>query len=135
MTNKLGDLQRDLAAHRQQNRSMSDKSAASPTTYSQLANVDQELGGRFAKESRVSGAEPNVRYPRLPSSSPWASDPVPPEEPLGFEIDAMEPVGNPGEIEASLAEAAALMSGSGVVETSLVNPTVSTNPTIRRRKL
>jgi hypothetical protein len=33
------------------------------TTYHQLANVDAELGGRFAKESNISGAERSVSYP------------------------------------------------------------------------
>lgn len=66
-----------------------------PTTFHQLAGVDQALegGGRFAKVKYVTGSEPASQYPRLPASSPWASDPIPPEEPLGFAIDAMEPVG------------------------------------------
>ena len=52
-------------------------------TYFHRAQVDVELGERFAQPSVVSGAEPTVQYPRLPGSSPWSSDPVPPEEPLG----------------------------------------------------
>jgi hypothetical protein len=74
-----------------------------PTTFHQLASVDVELGGRFARPDYITGTEPASRYPHLPASSPWASDPVPPEEPLGFAIDAMDPVGTAAEIEASLA--------------------------------
>jgi hypothetical protein len=76
------------------------------TTYHSRAMVDFELdgtAGRFGKPSVVSGAQPGVNYPRLPSSSPWHSDIVPPEESLGFDINAMEAVGTPTEIEASLA--------------------------------
>jgi hypothetical protein len=29
-------------------------------------------------------------YPRQPSTSPWSSDPVPKEEPLGFDVNAVE---------------------------------------------
>ena len=49
-----------------------------------------DAGGRFKKEleARVTGVP---EYPRQPSHSPWANDPVPDEPPLGFEIDAMEP--------------------------------------------
>jgi hypothetical protein len=30
-------------------------------------------------------------YPRQPSSSPWSVDPVPNEEPLGFDVNKVEP--------------------------------------------
>lgn len=74
-------------------------------TYFHRAQVDQELGGRFAKASVVAGEAPSVQYPRLPSSSPWSEDPVPPEEPLSVDVNAQEPTGTPAEIEASLAMA------------------------------
>jgi hypothetical protein len=72
------------------------------TTYHQQAQVDQALeGGRFAELARqeraakptVVGAEPTVSYPRQLAGSPWAGDPVGLEPPLGFSVDAMEPVG------------------------------------------
>jgi hypothetical protein len=63
-----------------------------------------EVGGRWQKQvpTQVSGKDPATLYPKLPTSSPWANDPVPPEEPLG--IDVSEPVitGEPHELEASL---------------------------------
>jgi hypothetical protein len=68
-----------------------------------IAEAD-EIQGRFAEinKSNVVGSQQAVHYPRLPSG-PWA-DPVqvPPEEPLGFSVEAMEPVGTIQEIEASL---------------------------------
>ena len=51
------------------------------TAYFQQSQVAEELdakAGRFAKPSVVSGANPTVQYPRLPASSPWAADMVPP---------------------------------------------------------
>ena len=62
------------------------------------------VGGRYAAEARtrVTGATPAPQYPALPASSPWASDPVPAEEPLGIDINAVEPVGTHTEVEQSL---------------------------------
>jgi hypothetical protein len=49
------------------------------------AGAEMEAGGRFAKvNSAPVTAVP--QYPRLPSSSPWSSDPVPQEPELGIEI-------------------------------------------------
>jgi hypothetical protein len=67
-------------------------------TYLDIAQASAlELGGRFA------GARPQVTavpvVPRLPASSPWASDPVPPEPPLGFSVDDLPVVGEPHEVE------------------------------------
>jgi hypothetical protein len=74
------------------------------TTYhaQAMAGLD-EPGGRFAQARYVTGQEPGTNYPRLPESSPWSGDQVPPEEPLGVAIDAQEPVGEFFEVEASLA--------------------------------
>src|SRR5262249_47734162 len=44
-----------------------------------------------------------TQYPQLPASPPWASDLLPPEPPLAFSGEEMEPVGTVDEIEASLA--------------------------------
>ena len=66
------------------------------TTYFQQSQVAEELdakAGRFAKASIVSGATPTVQYPRLPASSPWAADMVPPEEPLGYSVNDLSPTG------------------------------------------
>ena len=53
---------------------------------------EPELSGRFAKVSTttVVGRGP-VNYPAQPEGSPWRSDPVPPEMPLGIDINAQEP--------------------------------------------
>jgi len=73
-------------------------------SYHTRANADASLeqSGRFAKPQAITGKDPATLYPKLPQTSPWSSDPVPPEEPLG--IDVGEPVitGEPHELEASL---------------------------------
>jgi hypothetical protein len=61
-------------------------------------DLEAELGGRFAKpRPLVSG-----QVPTQPEGSPWSRDPVPIEPPLGFDVNAVEPVGEVHEIEASL---------------------------------
>jgi hypothetical protein len=64
--------------------------------------LDTSLGGRFAAGGDVSGAEEATHYPRQPENSPWSHDPVPPEEPLGFSVQDVEPCGTPVEIAASI---------------------------------
>jgi hypothetical protein len=72
-------------------------------TYHQYAanQSDLEAQGRFARvtETKVVGA--GAAYPALSKGSPFASDPVPQEQPLGFSVDAMQPVGEPHEIAKS----------------------------------
>ena len=79
--------------------------STSATTYRDLANLDTSLGGRFLGGGDVSGAEEATHYPRLPEGS-WSHDPTGVEPPLGYAIDALEPTGNPHEIDvaASLAQ-------------------------------
>ena len=61
-----------------------------------------DVRGRWAEinKSNVVGATPTVQYPRLPSG-PWA-DPVqiPPEEPLGYDINEVPICGEPHELTA-----------------------------------
>jgi hypothetical protein len=56
--------------------------------------ANDEAGGRFAAVSptTVVGAEPAMKYPQLPSSSPWSGAQPEPgiEPPLGFENPAIE---------------------------------------------
>jgi|SRR5262249_12194607 len=63
------------------------------------ANLGEDRGGRFAfagSPKTVTGSSP-IQYPAQPAHSPWAKDACPPEPPLGFSVDAMEPVGEPFE--------------------------------------
>jgi hypothetical protein len=77
--------------------------STSATTFHQLASLgDQSLGSRFAAGGEVSGAQEETHYPRLPEGSPWSHDPVPPEAPLGFSVEDVEPCGTSAEIAASL---------------------------------
>jgi len=62
-------------------------------TYLSRAQADADMvGGRFKKqtETRVTGVP---AYPPQPSNSPWHSDPVPSEEPLGYEINSLPDLG------------------------------------------
>jgi hypothetical protein len=67
------------------------------------ASIDDERQGRFGAldKTTVTGAGPTLQYPRQPPNSPWANDPLPPEPPLGIDINAMEAVGETWEQEAS----------------------------------
>ena len=81
--------------------------ASGASSYYQQALVDLGLEnstGRFTSKPVVTGSEPGVHVPRLPASSPWAGDPVPPEEPLGYSINDLEVIGTPAEVERSIAE-------------------------------
>jgi hypothetical protein len=73
----------------QQEQSQRDQSGTFFSHAAAEANVDLGRFGTLGNPTVV-GAEPAVKYPQLPSSSPWSgSDPVPTEPPLGFRIDAM----------------------------------------------
>jgi hypothetical protein len=75
------------------------------TTYhaQAMAGLDEPPpGGRFAQARYVTGSEPSTRYPA--ASSPWtAGNDAGLEPPTGIEIDAQEPCGEYGEVQASLA--------------------------------
>jgi hypothetical protein len=63
------------------------------------AHADQPRG-RFTKQmaTKVVGVP---EYPPQPATSHWASDPVPPEPPLGFRVDEVfhdAPSSNSGEV-------------------------------------
>src|SRR5436190_20361830 len=77
-----------------------------PSTFSQFANSEaNSVRGRFAPHETfaVTGSTPAVHYPQLPSSSPWADRP-PDEPPLGWDVNALEPVGEAFEVANSLEE-------------------------------
>ena len=67
------------------------------------SRTHDESGGRWQKQTptNVIGSSP-VSYPKLPASSPWSCDPVPPEEPLGIDVSESPIVGEHHEVEASL---------------------------------
>jgi len=66
------------------------------------ADLGLENTGRYAKPFTVIGTEPTPHYPKLPTSSPWHDDPVPPEEPLGYSVDETPIVGEVEEVQASI---------------------------------
>ena len=61
-----------------------------------------EISGRWAKPTTVNASQQAVHYPRLPTSSPWSSDPVGPEPPYGQDISEPPVVGESWKIEKSL---------------------------------
>jgi hypothetical protein len=75
-------------------------------TYHSRAIADLQLeqgqSGRFTQGAEVSGSKLAAVYPRMPEGSPWHSDIVFPEEPLGYSVEDLEPTGTPQEIAASL---------------------------------
>ena len=71
------------------------------TTLSQFAQSDAaEDRGRFTahEKSTVIGADATPKYP----AAFQQRDPVPNEEPLGVDINAIEPTGTPAEVQASI---------------------------------
>jgi hypothetical protein len=65
-----------------------------------LSHTHSDEGGRYAKPQTVIGATPTVQYPRAAPN--WSVDPTGVEPPLGHAIDAHEPVGEYGEVQASI---------------------------------
>jgi hypothetical protein len=58
-----------------------------------LGFTHDEVGGRF-KEVASSNVVGTTEIPKYPQAShPFQSDPVPPEEPLGYRVDELEPLG------------------------------------------
>ena len=84
------------------------KEAASTNLDHALAAANDLGGGRFAgvNPTVVVGSEAAVKYPQLPSSSPWSGQqPEPPiEPPLGVEINRL----SPHELEPSVVNQTAL---------------------------
>jgi hypothetical protein len=78
-----------------------------PSTYHKLAGLSDDLGGRFRVKESISGEEAAVHVPRLPENSPWAGDPVPPEEPLGYSINDLAPTGETHELGVSSSSSSA----------------------------
>ena len=74
------------------------------TLFSRQQHTPDDAGGRYAKltPATITGSTPSPQYPKQPANSFWSHDPVAATPPLGFSVDAMEPVGTPAEIEASL---------------------------------
>jgi hypothetical protein len=123
------------------------------STYHSFAEAELALPrGRYdLAEDRphLAGSEPLVRYPQ--ASAPFQHDPVPPENSLGYRIDALEPLelaaspaqGNSGDAVASapLDEAASPLSLSDPAVVSFPShPDTSRNvdagsPPLRRRRL
>jgi hypothetical protein len=79
------------------------------------ASIDDDRGGRFAlgdSKQTVIGSSP-ISYPQQPSTSFWNSDPVPPEPPLGYSVEAQEPVGEVFERGSTPATAASVSRSEG----------------------
>ncbi len=74
-------------------------------TYHTRTIADAQPGGRFASVERSTVTAAGPIYPRLPASSPWSHDPVPPEEPLGIDINEMPALGGMSACVASPAQA------------------------------
>jgi hypothetical protein len=64
-------------------------------TYLSRAQADAEIEaqGRFKKHNPTTITGIHQQYPRQPTNCPWASQPVPPEPPLDYEINALPGLG------------------------------------------
>lgn len=88
--------QEDRKAYLENEKLLREKAAEDrrASTYLAMALADSELPGRFGKvtQQNIVGASAGPFYPQLPEGSsgaiPWPED----RNPLGFAIDAMEPV-------------------------------------------
>jgi hypothetical protein len=94
-------------------------------TYFSHAHPDE--GGRFAVSDQaprhVVGSTPVPRYPALPGSL-WGNQAaaVPPEEPLGVDVNAVEPAGTHAEIEKSIEKSLAESRGGEGVKLPPTSP-------------
>ena len=88
------DMQQDDEISQAERRRIMADDGRAKTYFGQAQHADDDLGGRYAKvhSTTVVGSSP-VSYPAQPPTSPWHHDPVPPEMPLGYSVDAIEPVG------------------------------------------
>jgi hypothetical protein len=121
------------------------------TLFARQQNALDDLGGRFAKltPSNVTGTKPLQQVPRLPASSPWHREALPPEEPLGIAVDEMPPLEalapnpttatNPIAVEVDRADASSPKDGASVLSLSVNLATdnspsdAPSTPTIKRR--
>jgi hypothetical protein len=96
-------LRRDVLRNEQQSKLRPDEHE--PSTMFAMANlgVDTSVSSGRVGKDYVAGQDLSVNYPRQPSG-PWSADyaKVPDEPPLGYAIDAQEPVGTFAEVQASL---------------------------------
>jgi len=88
------DMQQDDEISQAERRRIMADDGRAKTYFGQAQHADDDLGGRYAKvhSTTVVGSSP-ISYPAQPPQSPWHHDPVPPEMPLGYSVDAIEPVG------------------------------------------
>src|SRR6516164_7215421 len=75
------------------------KQVLKDTMFNRASSEANEIGGRWNKPTQVNASKPVVDYPAGPN---WSVDPTGPEPPLNQDVNAMEPCGQPWEIEASL---------------------------------
>jgi hypothetical protein len=115
-----------------------DKRVAS--TY--LDHTHSEEGGRFAKPQTIVG---QTQTPEYPMAAPnWAPQAVGVEPPLGIDVNATEPVGEYGEVTASIErleeaspqslDASPARGAAGSLDSICeVEPPLTQSPTIRRK--
>lgn len=90
----------DMVSQAERRRIISEERRLSTYRSHAEANADLELGGRYSKVTTVTvtGASPIHQYPRQPLTSPAnQAAMVGKEEPLGYDINAMDVVGEPHE--------------------------------------
>ena len=101
-----------IGAHIMIRRDRDKVEGSEPSTY--LAMALSAPVERGHERPCITGASSTLMLPlRLPTNSPWAGDPVPMEEPLGFSIDELPALGGASEPLHSSVEIAAPAQVSG----------------------
>jgi hypothetical protein len=91
MTTTSTEVQSPLTQDEKREVLKNDRRVREMTTFRSFADAfaNETRGGRFAK----SDTGPTIKP--LPPNSPWASNPVPDEPPLGFDVNAVPDLGFP----------------------------------------
>jgi hypothetical protein len=124
-----------------------DRKVRGDTFFARAQADADEQGGRFARQSpvTVTGTDAVPIFPKLTSSSPFSSDPVPTEPALGFSVNELPVIGGPPEAtitSASGTDGSTPTNTFGRVEPSsfetiahppLVDDGLSRQPLVRKR--
>jgi hypothetical protein len=105
MTGPKPARQEDVMAEYRNEASQAERKAVleNDNYHTRAQNTLDESGGRYTKltPTNVTGTA-SAQVPKLPESSPWATDdPTGVEPPLGFSVDEMQPTGTPVEVAKS----------------------------------
>jgi len=101
----------------------SDDKPAPDTLFSRQQNELDESGGRYAKQTSTTlTGTAKASVPQQPVNSPWHGDPVPPEPPLGVDIEFVGELGGASSASLPWAETATPDRGGELASSSPPQP-------------